>query len=235
MNRKPAGPSPKLPFVLCNFAMTADGKIAFARDHFLPFGSARDRRHMMDLRATADAVLCGARTVAVTGTVIGNGGDNFRKQRLKHGLAEFPLRVIASGSGSIEPDAGIFKQRFSPVIVLTTERISRAKLKSLRAVAKVEIFGRHEVDFRAAFGWLRQKWDVRRLLCEGGGDLHSALVRAGLADELHLTICPKLFGGRGAPTIADGEGFRKLAAAAQFKLVTAKAIGGELFAIFAAK
>jgi len=232
MNRKPAGPSPKLPFVLSNFAMTADGKIAFARDHFVPFGSARDRRHMMDLRATADAVLCGARTVAVTGAVLGNGGDNFRKQRLKHGLAEFPLRVIASGSGSIEPDAGIFKQRFSPVIVLTTDRISRTKLKSLRAVADVEIFGQREVDFRAAFGWLRQKWNVRRLLCEGGGELHSALVRGGLVDELHLTICPKVFGDRRAPTIADGKGSLKLAGAAPFKLATAKAIRGELFAIF---
>ncbi len=235
MSRKSPAKKPKLPFVLCNFAMTADGKIAFAREHFIPFGSARDRALVMQLRATADALLCGARTVEVTGTSLGNGGDKFRRQRVKNGLAEHPLRVIASGSGSIDSDARIFKQRFSPVIILTTERISAPGLKSLRTVAEVEIFGKTEIDFHAAFAWLRNKWGVRRLLCEGGGELHSALVRARLVDELHLTICPKIFGGRHAPTIADGECFPELAMAAQFKLVTARAIGGELFAIFAAK
>ena len=38
------------------------------------------------------------------------------------------------------------------------------------------------------------------------------LFRAGLVDELHLTICPKIFGGRRAPTIADGLGAKKLSA-----------------------
>ena len=140
----------RLPFVVCNFAMTADGKIAFAKDHFVSFGSAGDRRHMMELRATADALLCGARTVEVTGTILGNGGERYRRQRLKNGLPEHPLRVIASGSGSIEPDGRIFKRRFSPVIVLTTERIPKAKLKSLRAVATVEIFGKTEINFAFA-------------------------------------------------------------------------------------
>ncbi|HEY1661774.1 MAG TPA: dihydrofolate reductase family protein [Verrucomicrobiae bacterium] len=218
-----------------NFAMTADGKIAFAKDHFVPFGSARDSRHMMELRATADAVLSGARTVGVTKTILGNGGEKFRKQRLKNGLSEFPLRIIASGSGSIDPGADIFKKRFSPVIVLTTERISKATLKSLRAIAHVEIFGEKKLDFHAAFRWLRKEWNVRRLLCEGGGELHGTLIQAGLVDELHLTLCPKIFGGKHAPTIADAQGPLKLAEAPQFRLGSTRANGDELFAVFHAK
>ncbi|MEI9963030.1 MAG: dihydrofolate reductase family protein [Limisphaerales bacterium] len=45
---------------------------------------------------------------------------------------------------------------------------------------------------------------MKRLLCEGGAELSDALFRAGLVNELHLTICPKIFGGRTAPTIAEG-------------------------------
>ncbi len=213
--------------------MTADGKIAFAGGKFAPFGSKRDLEHLYELRATADAVMCGARTVETTGTILGNGGEKFRKLRLKHGLAEFPLRVLVSGSGSINPTANIFKKRFSPIVVLTTARISKANLKELLAVAdEVKICGKTEINFPAAFRWLCEKWKVKRLLCEGGGELHAALIRAGLVDELHLTVCPKIFGGQNAPTIADGTGFFRLADAAQFKLKSANRVDDELFAIF---
>ncbi|HVU28221.1 MAG TPA: RibD family protein [Verrucomicrobiae bacterium] len=215
-----------------NFAMTADGKIAFAGGGFAPFSSARDHEHMMELRATADAILCGARTVEVTKTVLGNGGRKFQEQRLKNGLAEFPLRVIASGSGALDPKMKLFQKHFSPIVILTTHRITGTKLKILRAVAdEVSIFGGHEIDFRAAFLWLRKKWNVKRLLCEGGGELHGALIRAGLVDELHLTICPKIFGGRAAPTIADGMGFRYLADAKRFRLKSYHNFDGELFTV----
>jgi riboflavin-specific deaminase-like protein len=223
----------KLPFVFSNFAMTADGKIAFAKGKFVPFGSKRDLEHLYELRATADAVMCGARTIEATGTILGNGGEKFRKLRLKHGLAEFPLRVIVSGSGSINPAAKIFKKSFSPIVVLTTARISKANLTNLRTVAdEVKICGKTEINFPVALRWLRERWNVRRLLCEGGGKLHGALIRAGLLDELHLTVCPIIFGGRNAPTIADGKGFFNLADAAQFKLKSAKRVGDELFAVF---
>jgi riboflavin-specific deaminase-like protein len=225
----------KLPFVFSNFAMTADGKIAFAGGEFTPFSNPHDREHMMELRTTADAVMCGAGTIEVTGTILGNGGEKFRRLRLKRRLAEFPLRVIVSGSGSINPAANIFRKRFSPIIILTTARISKTNLKKLRTVAdEVKICGKTEINFPAAFRWLREKWNVRRLLCEGGGELHGALVRANLMDELHITICPKIFGGRTAPTIADGEGGFRLSDAAQFKLKSAQRIGNELFVVFKA-
>src|SRR5271163_3076594 len=98
----------KLPFVFSNFAMTADGKIAFAGGRFTPFGSKRDLEHLYELRATADAVMCGAKTIEVTGTILGNGSEKFRKLRIKRRLSEFPLRIIVSGSGSINPVAKIF-------------------------------------------------------------------------------------------------------------------------------
>lgn len=224
---------PKLPFVFSNFAMTADGKIAFANGEFVPFSSKRDVEHLYELRATADVVICGARTVETTGTILGNGGEKFRQWRLKNGLAEFPLRVIVSGGGSINPAAKIFQKRFSPIIILTTERAPAKTLEQLRELAdEVKICGPAEINFHAALCWLRAKWNVRRLLCEGGGGLNGALLRAGLVDEVHLTICPKIFGGRHSPTIADGDGFQKLALAERFALKSARRFEAELFTVF---
>jgi riboflavin-specific deaminase-like protein len=233
LNSKRKAQNSSLPFVLVNMAMTADGKIATANGAIHSFGSARDRKHLYELRATADAVMCGARTVEISQSILGPGGAEFRRRRLKHGLAGYNLRVIVSGSGSINPAADIFQNRFSPILVLTTARIPRAKLKKLRALAdEVKICGRTRINFRTALRWLRKKWQVKRLVVEGGGELNDALFRAGLVDEIHLTICPKIFGGRIAPTIADGLGFPKLIGAARFHLASVNRFNGELFTVF---
>ena len=224
-----------LPFVFSNFAMTADGKIAFANHSFVPFGSKHDRERMMELRAAADAIICGAGTIKETNAVLGTGGKKFERLRLKNGLAKELLRIIVSGEGSISPKAKIFRSGSSPVIVLATARIPKKRLNRLRAVAEVKIFGRQKINLFAALCWLRQKRNVKRLLCEGGGELHGALIRANLVAELHLTICPKIFGGKNAPTIADENGFLRLNEATQLRLKSIRRIGDELFLVFAVR
>lgn len=214
-------------------AMTADGKIATANRAVSSFGSRRDHDHLLELRSTADAVMAGARTVDSNPINMGPGGAKYRRMRTRRGLAEYNIRVIVSRSGGVDPDAEIFKRKFSPIIVLTTARAGASKLNRLRALAdEVKICGRQEIDFRAALAWLREKWKVKRLLCEGGGELNDALFRAGLVDELHLTICPKIFGGRMAPTIADGIGALKLSDATELRLKTMKRVGDELFVVY---
>ena len=99
---------------------------------------------------------------------------------------------------------------------------------------EVKVCGKREIAFAPALRWLRAKWGVTRLLCEGGGELNSALFHAGLVNELHLTICPKIFGGHNAPTIADGKGIPKIAGARRFVLKLARRIGNELFTVLAA-
>ena len=233
MNSKLKTQNSKLPFVFVNLAMTADGKIATTNRAVHSFGSAQDLAHLYELRATADAVMCGARTIEISQTILGNGGEKFRQLRLKNGLAEFPLRIIVSGGGSIDSAAKIFQKQFSPIIILTTERAATKKRAQLRRLAdEVKICGKTEVNFSTTLRWLRKKFGVKRLLCEGGGELNDALFRAGLVGEIHLTICPKIFGGRTAPTIAEGQGFSKLAAAEKFELTSIKRKKGELFTAF---
>jgi len=233
--KRSEGGNTKLPFVFINMAITADGKIATANRAVSSFGSQRDKDHLLELRATADAVMSGAGTVNAGSITLGPGGAKYRRLRMRRGLAEYNLRIIASGSGNVNPDAEIFEKKFSPIVILTTERASEEKLKPLREVAaEIKSFGAREIEFHQALQWLREKWNVKRLLCEGGGELDDALFRAGLVNELHLTICPKIFGGRKAPTIAEGVGVQELAHAAQLKLKSMKRIGDELFVVYEA-
>lgn len=221
-----------LPWVYVNMAMTADGKIAPADRRAVRLGSAADLEHLYQLRAWADAIMCGARTASHVAS-LGPGPVRFRRLRLRRGLAEYPLRIVVSGRGRLSPRAPLFRRRFSPILILTTEAAGARRLAQWRRVADaVEVFGQQEVDFPKALRWLRQQWGVRRLLCEGGGELNAALFRAGLVHELHLTICPVLLGGRLAPTIADGIGVERLAEACRLTLRSMRRVGDELFLVY---
>lgn len=228
----PSGSHTLRPFVLINMAMTADGKIANANRSISSFGSKRDLNHLYELRATADAVMNGARTIEANNVTMGTGGRRFRELRRRRGLSKYNLRIIVSGSGSVNPTAAIFRRRFSPIIVLTTQRVTRAKLRVLRTLAEeVWICGRNEIDFDSAFQRLRNDWNVRRLVCEGGARLNAALIRADLVDEIHVTICPLVFGGRSAPTIAESVVESSLASAKQFRIHSLSRVGDELFVL----
>ena len=221
------------PFVFINVATTVDGKLAPENRKFVPFGSKRDLNLLYETRARADAVLMGARTVDSAPGHYGPGPAKYRRLRLKRGLPEYNLRVIVSGRGTLDPRSDIFRYRFSPIIVITSARASVRNLRRLKEVADdVEIFCDRELDFAAAFRWLQKKWHVQKILCEGGGELNTALFRKNLVDEIYVTLCPFIFGGRNAPTLADGLGVTRVEDAPRLRIKSLERVGNELFLVY---
>src|SRR5215471_4979027 len=133
---KVGGTKVERPFTFLNLAMTADGKITTANRKFEAFSSRRDREHMLELRVVADAVMAGARTVDLNPVTMGPGGAQYRRRRLELGLSEYNLRVVVSGSGTLDPEAKIFETKFSPIIILTSERAGKNRLQALRRRAQ---------------------------------------------------------------------------------------------------
>jgi riboflavin-specific deaminase-like protein len=219
-----------LPYVLINMAMSADGKIATANRAIASFGSRKDQEHLYALRATVDAVMSGARTVRAENVDLDPGPRRFRRLRRQRGLAAYNLRIVVTRSGQLPPTARIFAARSSPLIILTCQQAGSAALHRLQQLADhVGVFGKETVDLRTALHWLRHRWNVRRLLCEGGGELNQALCAANLVHELHLTLCPKIFGGATAPTLADGQVLGRIADAPRCQLRSRRRVGDELF------
>jgi riboflavin-specific deaminase-like protein len=221
------------PYVVVNMAMTADGKVATAGHEVTGFGSPRDLEELYALRASADCVMSGARTVEENRATLGNGGDKFTKLRRKAGLAEAPLRVLVTGRASFSPEAEIWKHRFSPIIVLTTAAAPESRKKRLARLADHlwESPG-SSVDLEAALRRLAGEFSIRRLVCEGGGELNAAMNAADLIDEFRITLTPRVFAGGDSPTIADGKSPDHLVDARRYRLAATKRIGDELFLRF---
>ena len=73
-----------------------------------------------------------------------------------------------------------------------------------REVVCYLVAGEDRVDLAAALRRMHSRLGVTSVESTAGGGLNGALLRAGLVDELRLTLCPAAIGGLGTPTIFDG-------------------------------
>ena len=161
---------PERPFVLINMAMSADGKIASTDRQLISLGTKRDHDHLLKLRSTVDTVMCGSRTIESGNITMDAGGKKYEQKRVSNGLAKQNLRVLISGSGSIKTTAKIFQNRNSPIIIFVSKQAPPKHLEKLKKVAnEVIVYGNKTVSLGQSLKYLSQKWNSKRLLCEGGG------------------------------------------------------------------
>jgi riboflavin-specific deaminase-like protein len=206
------------PFVTANFAITADGRISTRNFTPADFSSKRDKRRLVKIRTGCDAVLAGARTLAADTMTLGIPG--FRTKP--------PLRVIVSNSGRVAPSLRVFQGPGAPIVIFTTKKMPAATREALAGVADIFLHPTPTVDLTLALAILRADYGVKRLVCEGGGTLLCSFAAADLLDELHLTLCPRIFGGRGAPTLTGLPG-KFLPKSVQLRLVEMRSAGDECF------
>jgi riboflavin biosynthesis pyrimidine reductase len=91
-----------------------------------------------------------------------------------------------------------------PIVAVLTKEVPDAHLAGLRQDGVSYIFaGEHDLDLGLALEILNRELGIKRLLLEGGGVTNGAFLRAGLIDEVSLTIFPAADGMRGAPCVFD--------------------------------
>lgn len=216
------------PRVIANFALTWDARISTRNRTPSDFSSPADKRRLLAIRAEGDAVLVGAATVAADTMALGLPVPELREQRRSRGQTEYPLRVLVSSSGQVSPALRVFSERTSPVVIYSTERMPSEVRACLIGGATLVIGAGPVVDLAAMLYSLRHEFGVKTLICEGGGRLLDAMLRAGLVDELCLTLCPQIFGGKAGVTLT-GEVGMWLPKSILGRLLSMEQIGEECF------
>jgi len=207
------------PYLALNFATTLDGRAAIdGRSGAI--GSDADTEMLQRLRTRVDAVMIGAGTLRAEryGRMVSD--PELRTYREQQGLTHDPLAVIVSNRLEIPWDAPLFTAGEGKVAIFTASADAPPE-----TATQVEVI-RHGrgVDLTRAMTALGEQ-GIRSILCEGGPTLHGRLQEEDLADELFLTIAPKLAGGEG-PHILEG----MLTDVADHELEWLLESGGELFA-----
>lgn len=204
----PAPPSDR-PFVYINMVATVDGKITVDGSE-RGLGSEADKRLFHELRAHADAVLDGARTARVSGASPRVRDPDLIAWRRAHGKPPHPLGVLITASGDLPLDTPFFTSREFEAVVFAAESVPAERLAALRAAGRpVHVVPASRAAVAAMLRILRSQYGVARLLCEGGGTLNAELIHLKSADELFLTIAPKIAGGRDNLTPVEGEPFHR--------------------------
>lgn len=220
------------PFVTANFAMTWDARISTRNSTPSTFSSARDKRRLVEIRAQCDAILASAKTIAADNMTMGLPDEALRATRTKRRQSAYPLRVLLTNSGRINPQLRLFEKTFSPIVIFSTTRMTAPTRHALAPRADLWLHDSPTVNLTEMMATLRADYAVKRLVCEGGSQVFRALLTAGLIDELHLTLAPRLFGGRTAPTLTSIAG-DYLPQSTNLRLRSIEVIEGECFLRYA--
>jgi len=181
--------------------MTVDGKITTKNFSPVDFTSREDKMHLIRQRALGDAVLVGHSTLKRDNVRLGVPQAELREARVARGQSPYPLRVIVSNEGRIDPDLNIFQTDISPIVIFSTVRMPARYQKELRAKATLHLSDARAVDLAWMLQQLRTEYKIQTVACEGGATLFRGLLEKDLVDQLNLTIAPYLFGGANAPTL----------------------------------
>ncbi len=192
--------------VVANFVETLDGVVSLGIPGQAGGGpisgfNQHDRLVMGLLRAVADAVVVGAGTLRSVPSHIWTPehifpplADEYAKLRSHLGRPAHPLNVIVTGTGSLDPDFAVFKQREVPVHVVTTARGAAKIGRGLQRLDKSIVTDGDMITAKDVIETLRKVGAARLVLLETGPTLTSVFLAERLVDELFLTVAPQIAG-----------------------------------------
>ncbi|MCL5802659.1 MAG: RibD family protein [Candidatus Thermoplasmatota archaeon] len=161
------------PHIIINVAQSINGMIAGANGRRVSISSREDWKRVRDLRRSCDGIMIGARTVINDDPYL-DTSDHFKAEE------KLPARIILDRMLRISPESHVLDRR-TRTIVFTS--VSGRKLDGAEIVRRNddELYIGNIVHDLYHMGF-------RRILVEGGKDVITQFLNAGVFDEFFLFI-----------------------------------------------
>lgn len=214
------------PFFYSNFVTTLDGKVKVCKKGYWPIGSRRDYETLLELRAYADVLIHGKKTVGGSRTLSSISTPEFEKMRQDIGKDQPLIYLVISA----HPDDSLIEvlrdeRDIKHILATTDEAVISPELEKIVEVVRL---GPEKADIKRLSEFLFSK-GFKDILVEGGPHVMGGFYEEDLIDELFLTISPKVLGSdESAITMVEGlllppDKIR------QFKIMSVKQVEDELF------
>jgi 2,5-diamino-6-(ribosylamino)-4(3H)-pyrimidinone 5'-phosphate reductase len=181
------------PRVVANCAVSLDGKLAYAGGRRARLSGREDLERVQRTRGASGAILVGVGTV-----LLDDPSLRVHWELLGHATGKDPLRVVLDSHGRT-PESARVLDGSRPTLIATTVACTRTfppTVEVLRTTGdRVDLVGL--LEGLSARG-------IRQVMVEGGSEVLSSFLRAGLVDELTVFVAPMLIGGRTAPSLVGG-------------------------------
>ncbi len=220
------------PYVILKLAMTLDGRIATrtGRSRWITSEASRQRVHQMRAAVgrAGGAVFVGGNTLHADNPLL--------TARLQEPVERQPLAVSISSRVPSPEALALFRERPAETILFTTASGAATPRAAQLRERGVRVIGldrwKSGEDLVQILEYLRQNAGCPYVLCEGGGKLGLSLLEAGLVDEFHVHIAPKVLGDSDARPLFDGRSPLELDEALSLRLVHMEPCGGDGHLIF---
>ncbi len=210
----------KTPYITMKYAMTMDGRTATRTGASKWITSVPARVRVHEDRSRHMAIMAGK------GTVLAD--DPMLNCRIPGGRQ--PIRVICDTWLTIPVSSRVVATaKELPTWILTCEKDTGHwkpyEEKGCRIISVP--MGKHGVDLQEAVRLLGEK-GIDSIYLEGGSELHASALEAGLVQEIHTYIAPKLFGGKDARTPIAGQGVELPSQAYRMEGIQVERIGEDI-------
>ena len=212
------------PWVIAKWAMTLDGKIASSVGDSRWISCEDSRAMAHKLRGRVDAVAVGLGTARKDDPLLTARPPGCR----------VATRMVLDTRASLPLQSKLVQTAADAPVLVAVGPVSCVPQNPAAALrdAGCEVFHCEAPDNTTRLGLLLDELGRRQMtnvLVEGGGKLLGGLFDAGLIDEVHAFIAPKLIGGKNAPSPLDGIGVEMISGALELAAPVVQRTGQDVY------
>ena len=207
----------KRPFVIVKVAMSLDGRIATSTGSSKYITSKEARTYVHGLRSEVDAVMVGLNTVLRDNPEL--------TPRLVKG--KDPMKIVVDSKLKMPKSCNLMKEP-AKLIIATTNKAPKSSIKRLQHKGATVIITKSKNGMVDLEDLMKQlgKHEITSVMIEGGSQLNSSAIKAGVVDKVLIFTAPKLIGnGIGA---IGSLGIKKISNAIDIKNPVCRRIGNDM-------
>lgn len=220
----------QLPWVICKWAQTIDGRVATRLGESKWISGERARARVHRVRARVDAIITGIGTVVA---------DNPLLTAREVEIRRIAKRVICDTELSISLDSNLVQTaRQFPTIVacdkdligpsIMAEKVDALRELGVTLVGVPTVAVGRGIDLRTLLHTLACEHEVHTALVEAGPSMIGAMLELDVVDEALVYIAPMMLGDEMARSVAVGRVAETLKHARRYELMRVRNVAGDV-------